>query len=325
MILAGDIGGTKSRLALYDPATSVRAPVLERRLPSRAHTSLEALVGEFLAGVPAPLTRVVLGIAGPVVEQQVGATNLPWQVSAASLSAALGGVRVLLVNDLEATAWGLPLLQPDEVETLHAGSPTPGNRALIAAGTGLGEALLLWEGSSWRPCASEGGHADFAPRDPLEDELLQWLRGRYGRVSYERVVSGPGLADLYRFLAATGRGSASSEVAARFETAEAPAVVVTLAGLDGSCDRARLALERFVSIYGAEAGNLALKGLTVNGIFLGGGIAPLLLPVLRAGGFLESLHDKGRMRALLERVPVGVLLEDRAALWGAAQLARLED
>lgn len=321
MILAGDVGGTKTHLALYEPAASVRAPILERRLPSREYATLEALVREFLAGAPARPSRAVLGIAGPVVDQRVEATNLPWRVGAAELSAGLGGAPVRLVNDVEATAWGVPLLDASEVETLHPGTPQPGNRALIAAGTGLGEALLVWDGETWRPCPSEGGHADFAPRDALEDELLRWLRERHGRVSYERVLSGPGLADLYRFLAATGRGTASPDVAARFETAGDPGAVVSAAALDGSCERARLALERFVSIYGAEAGNLALKALAVGGVHLGGGIAPRILPFLRSGGFLEAFRDKGRLGPMLARVPVTLLRDDRAALWGAARLA----
>ena len=321
MILAGDVGGTKAHLALYEPGSSVRAPVLERRLPSREYATLEALVRDFLAGAPGLPNRAVLGIAGPVVEQRIEATNLPWKIGAAELSAELGGAPVLLINDLEATAWGLPLLDGAEIETLQAGTPRPGNRALIAAGTGLGEALLIWDGETWRPCASEGGHTDFAPRDTLEDELLLWLRERHGGVSYERILSGPGLANLYRFLAATGRGSASLDVAARFETAADPAAVVSSAALDGSCERARLTLERFVSIYGAEAGNLALKALAVNGIFLGGGIAPRIRPLLRSGDFLAALHDKGRMGPVLARIPVTVLRDDRAALWGAARLA----
>lgn len=321
MILAGDVGGTKTHLALYAPGTSVREPVLERRLPSREHATLEDLVRAFLAQAPAPPTRAVLGIAGPVVEQQVEATNLPWRIGATALSAALGGAPVLLVNDLEATAWSLPLLAAHELETLHAGTPRPGNRALIAAGTGLGEALLTWDGATWRPCASEGGHTDFAPRDPLEDELLRWLRARHGRVSYERILSGRGLADLYRFLAETGQGTASPEVAARFAAAADPAAVVSAAALEGSCGRARLALERFVAIYGAEAGNLALKALAVSGVFVGGGIAPRILPLLRSGGFLAAMHAKGRLSPMLARIPVHVLCDDRAALWGAAALA----
>jgi len=322
MILAGDVGGTKTHLALYEPAAAVRAPVLERRLASRDYPTLEALVLAFLAGAPARPDRAVLGVAGPVVDQFADATNLAWRVHAATLSAGLGGVPVRLLNDLEATAWGLALLEPGEVEVLHAGEPVPGNRALIAAGTGLGEALLVWDGRDWRPSASEGGHTDFAPRDALEDELLVWLRARHGRVSYERVLSGPGLADLYRFLAATRRGAADPEVARRFAAAADPAAVVGQAALDGSCARARLAVGRFVSIYGAEAGNLALTTLATNGVYLAGGIAPRLLPFLRDGGFLEAFRAKGRLGAMLGRVPVTVLRDDRAALWGAALLAR---
>ncbi len=322
MILAGDVGGTNTRLALYEPGAPPRAPGLERRLASRAYPSLEALVRDFLAPTAARPERVVLGIAGPIVDQTVDATNLAWSISAAGLGDALGAP-VLLVNDLEATACGLGELADDELVTLQAGVPLPGNRALLAAGTGLGEALLVSDGADWRPSASEGGHADFGPRDALEDELLAWLRARHGRVSYERVLSGPGLADLYRFLAATRRGEAAPEVARAFDAAEDPAAVVTAAALDGSCGRARLALERFASIYGAEAGNLALKALAVGGVFLAGGIAPRILPFLRAGAFLESFSAKGRLGAMLRRVPVRVVCEDRAGLWGAARRAAL--
>jgi glucokinase len=320
MILAGDVGGTKTRLALYDPADAPRAPRLERRLESRAYPSLEALIRDFLPAATAP-SRAVLGVAGPVVEQRVVATSLPWPIEAPALSAALGGTRVVLLNDLEATAWGLPLLRGEEIAWLQPGAPARGNRALIAAGTGLGEAILVADGAAWRPTASEGGHADFAPRDALEDELLRWLRERHGRVSYERILSGPGLADLYRFLAATGRGTASPEVAARFAQAEDPGAIVSAAALDGSCARARLALERFVSIYGAEAGNLALKALAVGGVYLGGGIAPRILPVLGSGAFLAAFAAKGRLSAMLAGVPVAVVRDDHAALWGAAHVA----
>jgi glucokinase len=225
------------------------------------------------------------------------------------------------MNDLETTAWSLAEMADGELETLQAGAPQPGNRALIAAGTGLGEALVIWDGKTWRPSASEGGHADFAPRDELEDGFLRWLRARHGRVSYERVLSGQGLADLYRFLTETHRGAASATVAHRFATAEDPAAIVTEAALDGSCERARLALERFVAVYGAEAGNLALKALAVNGVYVGGGIAPRILPFLSAGAFARAFAAKGRLSPMLERIPVRLILDDRAALWGAAAVA----
>jgi glucokinase len=318
MILAGDIGGTKSRLALFEPGGSARAPVIDRRLPSRDHPSLEALLAEFLAAAPARPTRAVLGIAGPVVGGCVDTTNLPWRIDSRAVSDALEGAPVELLNDLETTAWGLTQLGPAEIEPLAVGNPTPGNRALVAAGTGLGEAFVVWNGGAWHPSASEGGHTDFGPRDDLEDELNRWLRAKYGRVSYERILSGPGLADLYRFMSATGRGAEPPEVAARFAAAPDPAVVVTETGLDGSCGRARLTLERFAAIYGAEAGNVALKALSVNGLFIGGGIAPRIAPVLRAGGFLQAFRTKGRLSPVLERMPVNLILDDRAALWGAA-------
>jgi glucokinase len=325
VILAGDIGGTKTHLALYERGGSPRVPAVARKLASRDYPSFELLVRDFLAGAGARPERAVFGVAGPVVGERVEATNLPWHIQGPRLSAHLDGARVRLMNDLETTAWGIAVLEDSELETLQAGTPLPGNRALIAAGTGLGEAFVVWDGERWHPSASEGGHADFAPRDELEDELLRWLRARHGRVSYERVLSGPGLADLYRFLAETGRGAATEAMAHRFAAADDPAVAVTEAALEGSCERARLALECFVSIYGAEAGNVALKALAVNGVFVGGGIAPRIVPFLRAGRFQHAFTSKGRLSPMLERIPVRLILDDRAALWGAAVVALQED
>ena len=321
VILAGDIGGTKTLLALYEPGSPVRSPVRARRLASREFGSLAELVRGFLAEGAGRPARAVFGIAGPVVEQRVEATNLPWTISAAELGGALGA-EVLLVNDLEAQGWGLSQLGPAELEALQPGRPARGNRALIAAGTGLGEAILVPEGNGWRPMASEGGHADFGPRDELEDELLRWLRARYGRASYERVLSGPGLADLHRFLRDTGRGEEPEAFARAFDAAGDPGALVGEAAVAGSCGRARLAVERFVSIYGAEAGNLALKALAVNGVFVGGGIAPRVLSFMRAPSFLAAFGGKGRLSPVLAHVPVSIVLEQRAALWGAAALAQ---
>jgi glucokinase len=235
---------------------------------------------------------------------------------------ALGGAEVLLLNDLEANAYGLSELAEDDLETLQSGPRLAGNRALIAAGTGLGEAVLVRDGHRWRPTPSEGGHTDFGPRDAFEDELLLWLRGRHGHVSYERILSGPGLADLYRFLTVTGRGAEPSGFAARFAAAADPAAAVTAAALDGSCERARLAVERFCGIYGAEAGNLALKALAVGGVFVGGGIAPRIRPLLRDGRFVSAFGDKGRLAPLVASIPVHVILDDHTALWGAAAVAQ---
>ncbi len=320
MILAGDIGGTKAQLALFAPGAPPRSPASEERLPTHGSPSLEAIVRGFLARAGVQPSRIVLGIAGPVQDNACITTNLPWQVDGHAMAAALGAP-VTLLNDLEATAHGLAMLGPTDLAVLQPGVSATGNRALIAAGTGLGEAILAWDGHTWQPLASEGGHTDFGPRDTLEDELLHWLRGRYGRVSYERILSGPGLADLYRFFREIRRGDEPAAVAVRFDNAEQPAAIVTETALDGSCERARLALDKFIAIYGAEAGNLALKALAVGGVYVGGGIAPRMLPALQRGGFVRTFFEKGRLGPVLTRIPVSVVLDDRTALWGAAAYA----
>ncbi|HEY2953738.1 MAG TPA: glucokinase [Candidatus Eisenbacteria bacterium] len=321
MVLAGDVGGTKTILALYPDDAPPRRPAVDLMRPSRDYPSLEALIAEIVATAGVRPRRAVIGVAGPVVNNRCEATNLPWVVSGDAVGAALGGAEVLLVNDLEATARGLDELTAADLETLQRGERTAGNRALIAAGTGLGESILVWDGERHRPTPSEGGHGDFAPANPLQDELLAWLRARFGHVSLERVLSGPGLADLYRFLEATGRGSEPRDWAQRFERAEDAAALVTAAALDGSSERARLALETFVEVYGAAAGNLALTALAVGGVFVGGGIAPRMIAALRDGRFVRAFCAKGRLAPLLERIPLAVVLDPRTALWGAAALA----
>lgn len=323
MILAGDIGGTKAQLAVFPPGAPPRSPSLEERVPTNGSPSLDRLLLGFLERTRVRPSRVVLGIAGPVADNRCITTNLPWQVDGDALSAALGAP-VTLLNDLEATGWGLATLGGDDLLTLQEGVRASGNRALIAAGTGLGEAILHWDGLTWHPMASEGGHTDFGPRDSLEDELLHWLRGKYGRVSYERILSGPGLADLYRFFRETKRGEEPREVSRAFDDAAEPAAVVTESALDGSCERARLVLERWVEIYGAEAGNLALKALALGGTYVGGGIAPRLVSVLTRGGFTRAFFDKGRLSPVLTRIPVSVVLDPKTAVWGAAAFAREE-
>jgi glucokinase len=321
VILAGDIGGTKTHLALYEEGGDIRSPLLERLHPSREASSLGEILARFLGGAPGRPGRAVFGIAGPVVGNRSETTNLPWEVDAHALGEQLGGARVTLINDLVATAHGIDTLRPADLETIATGRDVRGNRALVAAGTGLGEALLPWDGERWSPMASEGGHTDFAPRDALEDELLVWLRAKYGRVSYERILSGPGLADLYRFMRATGRGHEPAPVAAAFDTASDPAVVVSRAALDGTCERARVAVDRFLEIYGAEAGNLALKALAVGGVYVGGGIAPRLRALLPQSRFVQAFREKGRLRPLMESIPVRIVLDPQTALWGAAALA----
>ena len=321
MILAGDVGGTKTRLALYSPDATPRTPLREHRALSRDYASLTAIALEFLGADRGRVTSAAFGIAGPVVRNRSETTNLPWTLDGDEIGQKLGGVQVRLLNDLEATGWGLACLEANELRVIQQGRPAPGNRALIAAGTGLGEALLVWDGVSHVPIASEGGHVDFAARDTFEDELNLWLRNEYRHVSYERILSGRGLVDLYRFLTVTGRGSEPSDMQQRFASGADPAAVISSAALDGSSERARIALDHWVRAYGAEAGNLALKALAVNGVFVGGGIAPQVASFICSEEFTEAFRSKGRLTPVLQDIPVHLVLDDRAALWGAAAFA----
>jgi len=336
MILAGDVGGTKTRLALFetDRAGRLRARD-ERTYPSRESQGLGLIVARYQREVPAAVERAAFGVAGPVRDGVCVTTNLPWVVEAKALAALLRLPAAGLLNDLEATAWGLGELRDEDTLTLQAGASGPvraGNSAIIAAGTGLGEAGLFWNGRRHVPFATEGGHADFAPRSTIEDELLIHLRARFGRVSWERLVSGPGLVEIHDFLAGrpeskppgplapTAAGPAHAEaVEANF--GEDRAAAISHAALQGTSEVALRALDLFVSMYGAEAGNLALKTLSSAGMFIGGGIAPRIVDRLKTGTFLEAFLDKGRMRPLLESMPVRVVLNDRTALFGAARQA----
>jgi glucokinase len=317
VILAGDVGGTKTTLALFADGRLVR----EATLASRDFGSLEAAIARFLGADPrAAVAALAVGIAGPVVDGRCTTTNLPWQVDERALAAAVPVPRARLINDLEATAHGVFALAEHELVTLQSGTPRRGNMAVIAAGTGLGEALVIDDGVRRTVVASEGGHADFGPRGELEEGLLRFLRLEFGRVSYERVLSGPGLHNLYRYLRETGVAPESRTVADALRH-EDPGVVITrhaLAGTDALCAGA---VAMFASVYGAEAGNLALKVLALGGVAVAGGIAPRLLPVLRAGGFIAAFRDKGRLAPLMDTIPVRVVLDPRAPLLGAARIA----
>jgi len=322
VILAGDVGGTKTHLAVFAAGAGPRHPQRERRFASHEHASLEALAREFLDESPGTrVTRAVFGIAGVVIRNRCETTNLPWHVDGAELSEALGGAAVTLLNDLAATAHGLEVLERGDLETLQAGEPERGTRAVLAAGTGLGMVSVTREGEDRVITPSEGGHADFAPRTALERELAAWLSDRHGRASVERVLSGRGLADLYRFLSATRRGVESPGFADAFMAAEDPPALVSEAALERSCERAELALGMFVEAYGAEAGNLALRVLPGEGLYLGGGIAPRIRTALEGPRFLDAFRDKAPMTDLMRRFPVHMILDARAALWGAAHVA----
>jgi glucokinase len=314
MDLAGDIGGTHTRLALFDPGTA--EPVALELYSSPDHSGLEPMLREFLAAHPAKVERACFGVAGPVRNGHVQTTNLPWPVDAASLANLLGRDRVGLVNDLVANAYGIAELEPADIATLNEGDPSVGgNVAVISAGTGLGEAGLFWDGSRHHVFASEGGHSDFGPRNDAEVALRAHLAAKHPHVSYERVCSGMGLEAIHEFLRnQSGDGA----------IVEREATAISKAALDGSDPLSVGALEMMVEIYGAEAGNLALKLLATGGVYVGGGIAPKILPVLRDGVFMRAFTAKGRFADLLARVPVHVILNDRTALLGAARLARGE-
>jgi glucokinase len=318
MILAGDIGGTSTRLALFDTAGGAVRAVAQERYPSRNYPGLSEIVRTFTAANPQPIDDACFGIAGPVREGRVETPNLPWVIEASVLATQLALRRVTLLNDLEANAWGVFTLREDDFATLARGAPaSDGNAAIISAGTGLGEAGYHGDGSNLHPFASEGGHADFAPHDELTIELFRWLHRRHGHVSWERVVSGPGLVNIFTFLREVKHGEVSPQLAEAMREGD-PAAAISNAALEETSGLAVRALDLFVALYGAEAGNLALKMKATRGVWIGGGIAPKILPRLKRPGFLEAFHDKGRFRAFLEAIPVRVILNDATALRGAA-------
>jgi glucokinase len=320
LVLAADIGGTKSNLALFRAEPGPLVPVREASVATAAYPSAAALVKGFLGTDPPALAGACLGVAGPVRGARVEAPNLPWTVAEEEF-AALGVPRVLLINDLVATAHGLGELHEDRFAVLQGGCPDPeGNEALLAAGTGLGQAVLYRCGDRRVPAASEGGHVDFAPADEVQVELWRFLRARFGHVSAERVLSGPGLCLIHAFLEASGRGGTSAAVRERMAR-EDPAAVIAQEGLREGDPACAAALDLFVRVYGAAAGNLALVALATAGVFLAGGIAPKILPKLGDGAFLEAFCAKGRLAGLLREVPVRVVLDPKAALYGAGRCA----
>jgi glucokinase len=321
VLLAGDVGGTKTTLALFEPSPEGPVFMREHTLPSHDFESLEAAIEHFLAGGPrGEIVAACIGIAGPVVDGRGVTTNLPWTVDERVLGYSIPAEHVRLINDLEATAHGIFALREEDLVPLQSGVPRRGNLAIIAAGTGLGEAIVVVEGRVRTVIATEGGHADFGPRGELEEELLRYLRKEFGRVSYERVLSGPGLVNVYRFLRETGAAPESAEVA-RLMAERDPAAVITELGARLADRLCATALTVFVTVYGAEAGNLALKALAVGGVVVAGGIAPRIMPALAAGPFVKAFRDKGRLAPLMEAIPVHVALNPRTALLGAARVA----
>ena len=321
MILAGDIGGTKTSLALatlHDG--SLRLEGL-RSYASQSYASLEAVLAAYRAEEVGPIEGACFGVAGPVLGGEAQITNLPWRISEDALRRALGIEQVRLINDLTALAHSIPVLGPEDVATLQEGTPDPtGAIGILAPGTGLGQGYLCWDGRRYRPGASEGGHTDFAPADDLQVRLLQHLRGRLGgHVSWERVLSGPGRYNIYAFLRESG-GEQPAWVAERLATGDPSATIssLALANADLLCSQA---LGVFVSIMGAQAGNLALTLMATGGVYLGGGIPPRILQKLADGTFQRAFRDKGRLSAVVEGIPVRVIVNPEAPLLGAASCA----
>jgi glucokinase len=321
LVLAGDIGGTKTNLAVFSLRGEKLHAESQASFPSKQYSGLTPILKEF-SGSQLTIEAACFGIAGPVVDGSVKTTNLPWIVDTEELRRTLKLDAVNLLNDLEAGAYGLFTLEEDEILVLNEGKMRQaGNKALIAAGTGLGQAMLYDDGQHFRPLASEGGHGDFAPRDELEIELLRYLMGRFGHASYERVLSGPGLFNIYRFLKESSGMEEPAWLAERFAAGDDPSAIVSKTALAKEAEICVKALDMFVSIYGAEAGNLALRAKSVRGLYVGGGIAPKILDKLKDGTFMRAFLDKGRYTDLLAAMPVRVVLNDKTALRGAAYYA----
>ena len=338
MILAGDIGGTKVHLALYRLEGGRLKTVREQRFAAQEFATLDAVVERFLAsdangsdssgssqqegGQQEKIVAVCFGCPGPVRDGRLKLTNLPWTLDARAMARSLSIEHIFLINDLEANGYGIPELAPECVFTLHEGNAAAvGHRGLIAAGTGLGEALLIWDGKAHRPIASEGGHCDFAARTDREIALLEVLRSKlHGRVSWERVVSGIGIQNIYAFLRDAGKIEEPAWLREQM-AAEDPNAVIGRCAEDGSSALCFETMQMFAAAYGAEAGNIALKVLATGGMYLGGGIAPKILKTLASGGFMQAFLDKGRLSPLLELIPVRVILDESCALLGAAAYA----
>ena len=317
MLLAGDIGGTKTHLALY-AAEGGPTPVAQATFLSADYPSLEVVAAKFLAETGASASSAVFGVAGPVVEGCAHITNLLWVIREATLEQTLGVQEAKLLNDLEATAYGVPHLPAADLFPLNDAPPQSGTKAVIAPGTGLGEAVLFFQDERYHVIASEGGHTDFGPTNLLELRLLRHLLGKFGHVSYERVCSGMGLPNIYAFLKKQGFAEELPEMKRMLKEAADPTPVIVRRALVGDCELSIATLNAFVSILGAEAGNLALKVMAIGGVYLGGGIPPKILAKLKDGTFMAAFVNKGRFADVLARIPIYVILNEHTALFGAA-------
>ncbi|MBS3755328.1 MAG: glucokinase [Desulfobacterales bacterium] len=323
-VLAGDIGGTKTELAVYASQSGLRRPQVKEKFASSDYSGLEAIIGKFLSTRDVHIDRAAFGVAGPVVGGRAKITNLPWVMEEAALAETLGLKSVCLLNDVTAFANAVAVLDENDLHVIREARPaTGGTMAVMAPGTGLGEAFLTWDGTGYRAFASEGGHADFAPAGPEQSGLLAYLANRYDHVSYERVCSGMGLANISAYFKNTGVTGNPDCPARKVPAAQDPVPHIIRGALDQNrpCGLCQKTLAVFVSVLGAEAGNMALKTMATGGVYLGGGIPPRILPLLESGAFLDAFVRKGRMTALMKKIPVYVILHSEAALLGAARHA----
>lgn len=317
--LAGDIGGTKTILALYTRGAGPDQPIDREVFASRDFNSLEQIIQTYLSKRDTRITGACFGVAGPVKDQSVRATNLPWVIEIETLIAKLGNARVWLLNDLIATAKAVPHLAADDIHTLKPGIPVPnGTVGIVAPGTGLGEAILIWNGSRHVAFPSEGGHSNFGPSNPLEIGLLSYLQNEIGHVSYESVCSGMGIPNLYAYLRDVQKLAEPGWLLEALESATDPVPVIARMAMERKCELCERTMELFISILASEAGNLALNVLATGGIFLGGGIPPRILPLIDGDPFRRAFINKGRFEKLLAEIPVYVILKPDTALFGAA-------
>jgi glucokinase len=325
MIIAGDIGATHSRVAAFRAEGNKFPLVVEKIYESQEHSGLVEIAGSFIRSEGIPAQNACFAVAGPVRGGTSKISNLPWTIDSRDLARQLNLKAVGLINDLEAYAYGLDSLESKDFITLHTGSEdAEGNTAVISAGTGLGEAGLLWDGFRQHPFACEGGHSDFAPRNEVQIELLKYLIARFKTVSYERVLAGPGIKNVYDFLRDTKRAEEPAWLREQMTATKDPAALISQVALDKKAPICEQTMSIFVSVYGAEAGNCALKFMSLGGIFIGGSIAAKNIPLMKRSEFLEAFFDKGRMRSLLEDMPVKIVLNDDAGLLGAARYACLQ-
>lgn len=321
VILAGDVGGTKSNLAIFKTVGGSLSLERNERFPSASYPGLNAIIREFLAKEKRPVLAACFGVPGPVKHGRAKPTNLSWGVDAADISKEFEIPYVSILNDLAANAYGIAELNPDDFAIIQEGAPdAEGNRCIVSPGTGLGEAGLYWDGRRYGVWACEGGHTDFGPRNDLEIALLEHLIKQYGHVSYERVASGMGIENIYKFLRDTGRGKELPAVVQEMKTKD-PNMVISKYAESGLCSMCVQTLEIFLGCLGAEAGNMALKSMATGGVYLGGGIPTKMLSHIKSVAFTHAFNDKGRLSGLMQTMPIKVILNDAAALLGAARYA----